>query len=135
MNAPAISGDALTGTRQGVKAAIEALVVAALNVLDEKLTPEQRLDAEEVYELANRLEYSLEPEVTLSATELEAAQLGVSVEQLFALIDWRNFHGRTWRAKLLTAWERAGAGYLKYSPALQQLRNDKGPTWLARAKL
>lgn len=56
-------------------------------------------------------------------------------EQLVALWAWQSAMGKQWRSKLLTAWEHAGAGFPAYTPALQQLRNALGPTWLVRFKL
>lgn len=42
------------------KQAIEALVIAALDVLDcQNLTANQRMYAEQAYEFANQLEYSI----------------------------------------------------------------------------
>ena len=58
-----------------------------------------------------------------------------TTEQLDALLRWKLAHGRTWKAKLGDAWMRAGEGVLGYEPALQQLRNHFGPTWLQKVKL
>ncbi len=37
---------------------VEALAIAALNVMDEKLTDHQRHIAEQIYDLVNSLEYT-----------------------------------------------------------------------------
>jgi type IV pilus assembly protein PilA len=58
-----------------LKAAIEALVIASLNVLDEKsMTGEQRHNAEQVYELANSLEGSIDDaaDVEIDVTAIRA---------------------------------------------------------------
>jgi hypothetical protein len=56
-------------------------------------------------------------------------------DQMRALSDWRSLVGRQWKSKLLAAWEVAGEGVRGYTPALQQLRNQFGPSWLVRAKI
>jgi hypothetical protein len=43
-----------------VRAVIEALAIAALNVLDEELSPKQRRIADAIYDLATELEDTLE---------------------------------------------------------------------------
>jgi hypothetical protein len=58
-----------------------------------------------------------------------------SPEQLAALQAWANVYGTRWKASLHTAWEKAGQGYAAYTPQLQQLRNNFGPSWLVRYKL
>jgi hypothetical protein len=57
-----------------------------------------------------------------------------SREQLAAVERWKQRHGRYWKSALGDAWMRAGEGVLGYEPALQQLRNHCGPTWLYKAK-
>lgn len=57
-------------------------------------------------------------------------------EQLQALYDWAKRHGaRRWKAELDAAWLKAGIGVRGYTPALQQVRNDFGPSWLQRTTL
>lgn len=57
-------------------------------------------------------------------------------EQLQALVDWAKRHGRTrWKTALDAAWLKAGIGVRGYVPALQQVRNDFGPSWLQRTTL
>lgn len=51
-------------------------------------------------------------------------------EQLEALVAWAARHRRDWKQKLDWAWMRAGEGVSGYSPLLQQVRNDFGPSWL-----
>jgi hypothetical protein len=76
--APAISGEAFAGTdveielprtppatrtlsraKQNVSVAVNVLVCAALDVLDTRLTPEQRHLAEQIYELCNSIEATI----------------------------------------------------------------------------
>lgn len=59
----------------------------------------------------------------------------ISDAQLAALNAWRMAMGKAWKAKLLAAWESAGAGYSAYAPELQQLRNGWGPSWLKGFKI
>lgn len=207
-----------------VRAAIAAIVVASLNLLDERdLSAEQRAKADELYQLANSLEDTLEdepapatplrarfntgrkytaegqiieaelvgcvvsfndlsrridghfeiesPEFVTTAAALEncvmrryddsdyrpgparaltaaaavqrPAIAGEAVEgkrqpteeQLAALREWRDLHGRYWRSLLNNAWLVAGEGVLGYTPALQQLRNAFGPEWLFKVRL
>lgn len=56
-------------------------------------------------------------------------------EQIGALNDWKNKHGRTWRADLDAAWMKAGEGVPGYNPLLHQLRIEFGPSWLASVKM
>jgi hypothetical protein len=58
-----------------------------------------------------------------------------SKEQLAAVERWKGKHGRYWKRALSEAWMRAGEGVAGYEPALQQLRNNFGPTWLYKVKL
>ena len=62
----------------------------------------------------------------------EAGQAAPTAEQLAALASWKVANGRFWRSKLADAWLIAGEGVPGYEPALQQLRNQFGPTWLAQ---
>ncbi|MGA7807867.1 hypothetical protein [Bradyrhizobium sp.] len=55
--------------------------------------------------------------------------------QILALQRWvftRQGVRSNWKVKLLDAWERAGEGITDYSPELQQLRNQCGPSWLVK---
>ena len=53
----------------------------------------------------------------------------VTDEQLAALRDFADKHGRNWKGILMTGWLTA-----KYPGHLQALRNSHGPYWLARFK-
>jgi hypothetical protein len=53
-----------------------------------------------------------------------------TTDQLFALINYANANGRTWKSKLNDDWMNGRA-----EGELQQVRNQFGPTWLARFKL
>lgn len=51
-------------------------------------------------------------------------------DELAAVVEFANTHGRTWKADLRDLWMRAAA------PAtLHRLRNTHGPSWLASFKL
>jgi hypothetical protein len=58
-----------------------------------------------------------------------------SREQLAAVERWKRLHGRHWKNALSDAWMRAGEGVHGYEPALQQLRNNFGPSWLYSRKV
>src|SRR5260370_290158 len=58
-----------------------------------------------------------------------------SKEQMAAVRRWKERHGRYWKNALADAWIVAGEGVSGYEPALQQLRNHCGPTWLYKVKL
>lgn len=58
-----------------------------------------------------------------------------SLEQIKALLAWAEANGRTWKSKLDAAWMKAGEGVPGYCPALQQVRNQFGPSWLVRMSL
>ena len=58
-----------------------------------------------------------------------------SKEQLAAVERWKKLHGRYWKSALSEAWMRAGEGVSGYEPALQQLRNNCGPSWLYSRKV
>jgi hypothetical protein len=50
-----------------------------------------------------------------------------------ALRRWVATYGRTWKADLLQAWQKANYGAREDDSAtLQSLRNDRGPRWLSR---
>ena len=54
-------------------------------------------------------------------------------QQLAALKQFQAWHGRGWRAKLLTAWSAGlSPGDTDMAAALRQLRNQLGPIWLAK---
>ena len=51
-------------------------------------------------------------------------------DEMAAITEFAQVHGRTWKAKLRDLWMRAAA------PAtLHRLRNTHGPAWLATFKL
>lgn len=54
-------------------------------------------------------------------------------EQLTALHDYACWAGRTWKACLGSDWEKArpASGFHGDWPALQRIRNELGPRWLA----
>ena len=54
----------------------------------------------------------------------------LTAEQLAALRDYADSHGRTWKAQLNFEWMTGTA-----RGTLQQIRNQFGPTWLMRFKL
>jgi len=85
-----------------------------------------------------RFDFPPEASAKTVADALNSLKRGVSRPsdaQLAALKVWREERGRTWRTELLLAWERAGAGVLNYTPELQQLRNEFGPSWLAKYRV
>jgi len=51
-------------------------------------------------------------------------------EELQAIRSFADYAGRTWKADLLHAWERASMPGL-----LHKLRNSHGPTWLVNFRL
>src|SRR6516225_8071243 len=54
-------------------------------------------------------------------------------EQIVALRQWREQHGRTWKISLREAWITGDYGCFKgESVYLQQVRNTFGSRWLAR---
>lgn len=53
-----------------------------------------------------------------------------TAEQIAALQAYAAKNGRTWKDKLMTDWMNGRA-----QGSLQQVRNDFGPSWLARYKL
>lgn len=53
----------------------------------------------------------------------------LNTEQRAAIIQFRERFGRNWKSKLMAGWLRAA-----YPGALQQIRNELGPEWLAKVK-
>lgn len=53
----------------------------------------------------------------------------LDVDQLNAVLEFRQKHGRNWKEKLLSGWLAAA-----YPGCLQQIRNCFGPEWLATVK-
>jgi hypothetical protein len=53
-----------------LKVVVAKLVLAALDLVDAKLTDEQRLKAEQIYELANSLESELEGETCTEGVQI-----------------------------------------------------------------
>lgn len=58
----------------------------------------------------------------------------ITHDQAEALRTWAKEYGRTWKRDLLDAWLVAGSRWNHYSPYLQQLRNQLGPSWLNQIK-
>jgi hypothetical protein len=58
-----------------------------------------------------------------------------NAEQILTLQAWARLHGRTWKQALGEAWSSGNYGGFAASPYLQQVRNNFGPSWLARFKL
>ena len=59
----------------------------------------------------------------------------LSDDQVLALARWIGDHTpRTWKSRLDEAWMRAGAGVANYAPELQQIRDNGGPSLLAKLK-
>lgn len=52
--------------------------------------------------------------------------------EALALSLWITANGRSWRSKLLAAFEICGTGIAGYTPELQQIRNRLGPAFLAK---
>lgn len=53
-----------------------------------------------------------------------------TTEQVTALREYANQHGRTWKQQLSLAWFSAGEPGI-----LQQIRNEFGPSWLIKFRL
>lgn len=51
-------------------------------------------------------------------------------DELDAIAQFANEHGRTWKAELRDLWMRAAA-----PPTLHRLRNTHGPSWLVAFRL
>ena len=49
----------------------------------------------------------------------------LQTEEYEALLDFKKRHGRYWKMKLSSQWEKASS-----IPALMQIRNRFGPSWL-----
>ena len=60
---------------------------------------------------------------------------GLSTEQVAALVRYANSHGRYWKSALNNAWQTGIYSTGDNTPALQQVRNNLGPSWLVRANL
>ncbi len=58
-----------------------------------------------------------------------------TTEQLNALREYAQSHGRTWKAKLKSAWFSGKDERLPNAALLRQIRNDFGPQWLTRFSL
>lgn len=57
-------------------------------------------------------------------------------EQLYALREFANIEGRTWKSVLRQAWMNGDYGiHGEISNSLQQIRNSFGPSWLVRFRL
>lgn len=50
--------------------------------------------------------------------------------QIEALLGYRERHGRSWKAALMTAWMNGSDASEPGGSALRRLRNRSGPTWL-----
>ena len=50
--------------------------------------------------------------------------------QIGALLAFRDRHGRSWKAELMTAWMNGSDASEPGGSALRRLRNRSGPTWL-----
>jgi hypothetical protein len=61
--------------------------------------------------------------------------LAITPEQLKAVQEYANKHGRCWKAKLRASWENGRYEDGDDSSSLQQIRNTLGPTWLAFVRL
>lgn len=62
---------------------------------------------------------------------LSAKKISVTAAQLEAMCRYAEKHGPEWKAKLLESWQNGG----DHAPELQQIRNQKGPKWLAALEL
>jgi hypothetical protein len=58
-----------------------------------------------------------------------------NAEQMAALKAWVEFAGTGWRRKLGDAWATGNYKGFKQAGLLQQVRNEGGPEWLAKAKV
>lgn len=59
----------------------------------------------------------------------------LSIEHLSALRLFASAHGRNWKSELRQAWMTGNYPTGSILPALQQIRNQYGPTWLVRFSL
>jgi hypothetical protein len=68
-----------------------------------------------------------------------ATPKGLSPEELAAMQEWRRVYGRSWRAALVSAWERHRYDGMddRHIVPLASLRtaNGRGPRWLAKFQL
>lgn len=60
---------------------------------------------------------------------------GISAEQMAAIQQWAYRHGRKWKADLREAWMSGNYGEFEGSNYLQQVRNERGPSWLVGFRL
>jgi hypothetical protein len=56
-------------------------------------------------------------------------------EQITALKQWAQEHGRKWKSKLREAWMTGDYGLFTGDTYLQQVRNTFGPSWLTRFRI
>jgi hypothetical protein len=63
------------------------------------------------------------------------AKYAPNAEQMAALKAWVEFAGTGWRRKLGDAWATGNYKGFKQAGLLQQIRNQGGPEWLAKAKV
>ncbi len=59
----------------------------------------------------------------------------LSLDHLLALRLFARCHGRYWKSALRDAWMTGQYPTGSILPALQQIRNEHGPTWLVRFSL
>jgi hypothetical protein len=59
----------------------------------------------------------------------------LTIEHLVALRLFASANGRNWKSALNTAWMTGNYPTGSILPALQQIRNEYGPTWLTRFSL
>lgn len=71
-----------------------------------------------------------DPDLYAELQQLAKLAAGPNAHQLRALLDFAAQNGRGWKAKLDEVWMRASGG-----PLLQQVRNEFGPSWLAKVTL
>jgi hypothetical protein len=72
----------------------------------------------------------------LAVAEAREKKFTPNAEQLAALKKWAEMHGAKWKFKLGAAWQRAAyPGMGDDGAYLQQVRNEAGPSWLAKFKL
>ena len=56
-------------------------------------------------------------------------------EQLWALRDFAEKNGPTWKSKLKTAWASGSDEKLPNAGLLRQVRNELGPKWLTTTQI
>lgn len=59
----------------------------------------------------------------------------LTAEQLSALRQWADKHGRNWKQSLRDAWMNGMYDGFEGSNCLQQIRNTFGPSWLVTFRL